>query len=296
MKYLILTKKIIVLAFFALLVVQCQKDEETDISDINSLDGLNEVIATDENGISITESDYKEFESERKKLLEEVDRRIEEDKIETRAFIKNGHRVDMENITPQKPTIEQIKKMEEIERKVKKFLNEPLDEYGQKRRLLYKEFDKRNKKKIHKRGYWELSRAYNSYSNSCDGGDRQSNNCAHYLSNAFIKGGFSELARNNSYINARCYGDFSSYYQKRPVRARDMRDWFRSKSSQVLICDSWYEIIREMRYAGKTHFAIYQDGGGYWGGHVLLYNISANGYSGTGNYTYWPTHEAYSLD
>jgi hypothetical protein len=65
------------------------------------------------------------------------------------------------------------------------------------------------------------------FANSCAGGDRYENNCAHFLSNAFIRAGFGELRNANDCIDARC-----STEAKRPIRARDMWCWFKSKASE----------------------------------------------------------------
>ena len=144
--------------------------------------------------------------------------------------------------------------------------------------------------------WWGLRNALNLYRNYCVGGDRESNNCAHYLSNSFIKVGFDDLTRNNRHINARCSGNFSSYYQRRPIRARDMRSWFNSKTSIPIKASSWTELIVKMKATRKSYFAIFQYGGGYWGGHVLIYAVNQNRFAGTGNYTDWPKQEAYSFD
>ena len=71
-----------------------------------------------------------------------------------------------------------------------------------------------------------LERAFNEYDNSCSCGFRYENNCAHFLSNALIKGGFSQLD-----------GGIGSNFRKRngmivcrtgrPVRANELRAWFR---------------------------------------------------------------------
>jgi hypothetical protein len=65
------------------------------------------------------------------------------------------------------------------------------------------------------------------FANSCAGGDSYDNNCAHYLSDAFIRAGFSDLRNANDCTNARC-----STAAKRPIRARDMWCWFKSKANE----------------------------------------------------------------
>jgi hypothetical protein len=57
----------------------------------------------------------------------------------------------------------------------------------------------------------------------CAGGDSYENNCAHYLSDAFLRAGYTELESPAPCINARC-----GTTAKRPIRARDMWCWFKA--------------------------------------------------------------------
>lgn len=58
-----------------------------------------------------------------------------------------------------------------------------------------------------------LRAAFDAYTGECAGGDRYDNNCAHFLSDAFIRAGFTELLPPNPHINARC-----NTPAKRPIR------------------------------------------------------------------------------
>ncbi|MGJ5065226.1 hypothetical protein [Bradyrhizobium oligotrophicum] len=111
------------------------------------------------------------------------------------------------------------------------------------------------------------------FADSCEGGDRYANNCAHFLSDAFIHAGFSELRSANSCINARC--DTSA---KRPIRARDMWCWFKSKASQ-----SGGAVARDTGI-----WAVFQlKESEYWGGHVTIIDSNTWKYYGTGWYNDW---------
>ena len=75
------------------------------------------------------------------------------------------------------------------------------------------------------RGYTPtLEDAAKAYNETCAGGDRVSNNCAHFLSDAFIRAGFTEL-ETSDLITERCpHG--------RPLRAQEMLKWFQSKAER----------------------------------------------------------------
>jgi hypothetical protein len=108
----------------------------------------------------------------------------------------------------------------------------------------------------------------------CAGGDRYPNNCAHFLSNAFIAAGYTELRT----YGARCPTG-------RPIRAREMWQWFqqqvttyRGRTSKVL-------------QQGTGWWAVFQlDEKAYWGGHVAFFDADAWVYYGTGWYGTWDQH------
>ncbi|GAA4331029.1 hypothetical protein GCM10023086_61140 [Streptomyces venetus] len=118
-----------------------------------------------------------------------------------------------------------------------------------------------------------LSTVGSYWTESCLGGDTFSNNCAHFLSDAFIRAGYTELTTANPYINARCYTP-----ARRPIRARDMWAWFQSRavrtSNTPMSNTGWWAVFQLNEAA-------------YWGGHVLLLDTDTWRYYGTGYYGTW---------
>ncbi|MFJ9105637.1 hypothetical protein ACIRJM_45140 [Streptomyces sp. NPDC102405] len=118
-----------------------------------------------------------------------------------------------------------------------------------------------------------LSSVGSQWTESCLGGDTLANNCAHFLSDAFIRAGYTELAAANPYINARC-----STFARRPVRARDMWAWFQSRairtSTTPMQNTGWWAVFQLNEPV-------------YWGGHVLLLDTDTWAYYGTGYYGTW---------
>lgn len=118
-----------------------------------------------------------------------------------------------------------------------------------------------------------IAMAASFFAKECSGGDAYANNCAHYLSNAFMNAGFDDLKAPASCINARC--DTSA---KRPIRARDMWCWFQEKATKT---------ASELP-ENDGFWAVFQlDEASYWGGHVLIYDSDKKIYYGTGHYPNW---------
>ena len=115
-----------------------------------------------------------------------------------------------------------------------------------------------------------------SYIGSCSCRHAYANNCAHFLAHAFIDAGWTELSQANPIFNARCG-------TKRPIRAREMRDWFRSVSTS-----------RTNKLDRNTgYWAVFQlDEQVYWGGHVCIVDTDAWRWYGTGFYPNW-TQDAF---
>jgi hypothetical protein len=110
-----------------------------------------------------------------------------------------------------------------------------------------------------------------SYSGACTCRHAYENNCAHFLSNAIIAAGFTELSKSNDNIHARCT-------QQRPIRARDMKDWFHSIAST-----SSRKLVRNTGW-----WAVFQlDEAAYWGGHVCIVDTGEWRHYGTGFYPNW---------
>ena len=121
-----------------------------------------------------------------------------------------------------------------------------------------------------------LEVAWKSYTDSCECGDSfEGKNCAHFLSNAFIKGGFTEIdgKRGDKF---RIVNGFCVCTHGRPVRAKEMRAWFARK---------W----KRQQKPQEGYNAVYQEEKGQ--GHVLLQK--GTDYVGTGNYPSWSTQEYY---
>ncbi|MFE6288034.1 hypothetical protein [Streptomyces sp. NPDC057877] len=118
-----------------------------------------------------------------------------------------------------------------------------------------------------------LSTVGSHWTGRCVGGDTFANNCAHFLSDAFIRAGYTELANANPYINARCYTP-----ARRPIRAREMWAWFQHRAVRT-------------SYTPTPHtgwWAVFQlDESVYWGGHVLLLDTDTWTYYGTGYHGSW---------
>jgi hypothetical protein len=111
---------------------------------------------------------------------------------------------------------------------------------------------------------------------ACDGGDTYENNCAHYLSDAFLRAGYTELAPPSACINARC-----GTVAKRPVRARDMWCWFKEMKKEE----------RSTLPKNEGFWAVFQlKEDEYWGGHVVIIDTDTGVYYGTGNYPQWNQH------
>lgn len=111
---------------------------------------------------------------------------------------------------------------------------------------------------------------------ACEGGDSYDNNCAHFLSDAFIRAGYTELGPPADCITARCGSP-----AKRSVRARDMWCWFKSMATDK----------RESLPKNEGLWAVFQlKENEYWGGHVVIIDTNRNAYYGTGNYPNWDQH------
>ncbi|WP_030203750.1 hypothetical protein [Streptomyces sp. NRRL S-87] len=111
------------------------------------------------------------------------------------------------------------------------------------------------------------------WTNRCVAGDAFANNCAHFLSDAFIRAGYTELSAPNPHIHARCYT-----YARRPIRARDMWSWFKSKAVRT----------SDTPTKDTGWWAVFQlDESVYWGGHVVLLDTDTWTYYGTGHHDTW---------
>ena len=132
--------------------------------------------------------------------------------------------------------------------------------------------------------------AWSQYVHSCECGRSYDNNCAHYISNALINGGFSDLDGGNGAdmrkVNGRivcCSG--------RPIRAKELCAWAEAKwgPPKSKVQDGIYFVYQERRSDSQ--------------GHVLLQKyaylddqhkqLKMSGVNGTGNYPNWEKQKYY---
>ena len=122
--------------------------------------------------------------------------------------------------------------------------------------------------------------SWDNYSGSCVCRHRYDNNCAHFLSNALIQGGFSAID-GGSGADLRIVGGFCVCSSGRPIRAKELRSWFGKKWTRHSSPKDGINVV-------------YQESHGQ--GHVLLKNYSngePSGHKGTGDYPNWATQEYY---
>lgn len=133
-----------------------------------------------------------------------------------------------------------------------------------------------------------IARAFQLYRGQCECGEHLENNCAHYLSDAFIRAGYSQLdGGHGGYareVNGRVVCKAG-----RPIRAREMREWFQSMATTT----------ENGEPIDDQHWAVFQLDTGpdrYWGGHVVIHAHSGANYTprGTGDYPNWAIQEHYT--
>lgn len=114
------------------------------------------------------------------------------------------------------------------------------------------------------------------YTGKCVGGQRESNNCAHFLSDAFIRAGYRELLTRRA-VSERCRCGAG-----RVVRAQDMLKWFQEKSER-------FQVGTPAKGTGM--WAVYQEKPNRR--HVLLFDANTGKYYGTDNCVNWPVQWYY---
>jgi hypothetical protein len=130
-----------------------------------------------------------------------------------------------------------------------------------------------------------LEDAYDLYRGTCDCGEVLENNCAHYLSDAFIRAGYAELDGGTGGLFRRHHGKIVCK-AGRPVRARELREWFEEMATDT----------RDGEPSDDGYWAVFQhDPDRYWGGHVAIHKHDGEDYDwvGTGDYPGWETQEHY---
>jgi hypothetical protein len=122
-----------------------------------------------------------------------------------------------------------------------------------------------------------LSDVAKRYHEGCVCGDRSTfteHNCTHYLSNAFIEAGYTELL-DSPMFTVRCT-------EGRPVRAQELMKWFQQKSAKF--------------HAGRVepnsgYWASYQEKPGWR--HVTLLDADTGKFYGTADCPTWPVQWNY---
>jgi hypothetical protein len=116
----------------------------------------------------------------------------------------------------------------------------------------------------------------------CKGHQKYENNCAHFLSDALIRGGFAELLTEESFyrcdqVNCGCPNE------RRPIRAREMWSWFKLKAVTKHEKVKWDQIPKNNGW-----WAVFQlDEARYWGGHVIVLDTDNWEYYGTCSFLDW---------
>lgn len=128
-----------------------------------------------------------------------------------------------------------------------------------------------------------LSTAWSKYSGGCKCGNKHGykDNCAHYLSHALIRAGYSELDGGTG-LEKRIVNGFAVCSAGRPIRAKELRSWFSRKWTRHSTPRDGINVVYQERADGQ--------------GHVLLKMYSGGkntGFRGTGDYPNWPTQEYY---
>ncbi len=119
----------------------------------------------------------------------------------------------------------------------------------------------------------DVAKAYNE---ACVGGGRESNNCAHYLADAFIRAGYTDL-KTSKLITERCKCGAG-----RAVRSQDLLKWFQEKSLR----------FHQGRPEANTGFwAAYQEKPG--DRHVTLIDTATGKFYGTADCKDWPVQWYY---
>lgn len=117
----------------------------------------------------------------------------------------------------------------------------------------------------------------------CIGGYKFANNCAHFLSDALVRVGFTELLTDGALFKCHVPECTLEDGHKRPVRARELRDWFKRKAIRKRENIDWQDIQENSGW-----WAIFQlDENVYWGGHVIILDTTSWEYYGTCNYPEW---------
>ena len=146
-----------------------------------------------------------------------------------------------------------------------------------------------------------LSKAWSEYRDACEHGNKKGccecgnkygykNNCAHYLSNALIRAGYSALYGGDGY-EMRDRNGFNVCSKGRPLRARELRDWFIKEFGEPhSVPRKGINVVYQKRADGQEHVLLKEYVYSYsWWQRKLI----PKDHRGTGDYPNWPTQEYY---
>ncbi len=122
-----------------------------------------------------------------------------------------------------------------------------------------------------------LQNAKTSFSDSCVCGEKYGNNCAHFLSNALIKGGYSGIDGGIG-ADMRIRNGFCVCKSGRPIRAKELRTWFGNNWS------------KHSSPKDTGLMLVYQERSSDGQGHVLIKEYNAGeqiGVADTGDFPDW---------
>lgn len=130
-----------------------------------------------------------------------------------------------------------------------------------------------------------LATTFSGFSRECPCGEDLGNNCAHYLSDALIDAGYDELDGGEGARYRKRNGRIVCKHG-RPVRAKELRDWFADQASTT----------ESGEPDDSRYWAVYQERSVDGQGHVVLHHHTTDeGYdwAGTGDYPSWATKDHY---
>lgn len=130
-----------------------------------------------------------------------------------------------------------------------------------------------------------LATTFSGFSRECPCGEDLGNNCAHYLSDALIDAGYDELDGGEGARYRKRNGRIVCKHG-RPVRAKELRDWFADQASTT----------ESGEPDDSRYWAVYQERSADGQGHVVLHHHTTDeGYdwAGTGDYPSWATKDHY---
>lgn len=119
-----------------------------------------------------------------------------------------------------------------------------------------------------------------NWTKTCTLGDDESNDCAHFLSDAFIKAGFTELRKVSADPSIKEWCDWNDAKKDdgaRPIRAKEMWEWFKRMAVTT----------KRTKPSNEGFWAVFQWDPSYPGGHVLLYDSNTTKIFGTDVFWQW---------